>query len=235
MTILLKYSIKSDSCLSNIPPTLRELLNFTCQEKYEELYEKNAGKISLDDMCLKILNNLKDKDELLTQKRYLYMALIMADAVEPTIKKKLHKDNRSQKVFQLINYLLIQKKVNNNLLDQKKLIAKIEKALEKLFPEISFGLQEIDEAFDVFKNLVKTLVPSLSQNALLEILDDCFQGYAIFPGSENCRDLFNWWLLDVVPAVWNLVPPQQLYTIHGLQDYFDSHKEISSKKKVFHP
>lgn len=71
MTILLKYSIKSDSCLSNIPPTLRELLNFACQEKYEELYEKNAGKISLDDMCLKILNNLKDKDELLTQKRYL--------------------------------------------------------------------------------------------------------------------------------------------------------------------
>lgn len=162
MTILLKYSIKSDSCLSNIPPTLRELLNFACQEKYEELYEKNAGKISLDDMCLKILNNLKDKDELLTQKRYLYMALIMADAVEPTIKKKLHKDNRSQKVFQLINYLLIQKKVNNNLLDQKKLIAKIEKDLEKLFPEISFGLQEIDEAFDVFKNLVKTLVLSLT-------------------------------------------------------------------------
>ena len=219
MTTLLKYSIKSESYLSNIPPKLRELLDLAYQEKYEELYEENAGTISLDDMCLKILNNLKDQDESLTHKRYFDMALIMADAVEPTIKKKLPKDNRTQKIFQLIDFRLTQKKVNKKSFTQKILIATIEKDLKELFPEISFGLQEIDEAFDVFKNLLKMLASSQSQNALLEILDDCFQGYAIFPGSENCRDLFNWWLLDVVPAVWKLETPQMLYTIHGLQPY----------------
>ncbi|MGL5034932.1 MAG: hypothetical protein ACRC6M_14145, partial [Microcystaceae cyanobacterium] len=57
------------------------------------------------------------------------------------------------------------------------------------------------------------------QPVLLEILSDCFEGYAIFPGSENRRDLFNWWLLDVVPAVWKLETPQMLYTINGLQKY----------------
>ena len=217
MTTLLKYSIKSESYLSNIPPKLRELLDLAYQEKYEELYEENAGTISLDDMCLKILNNLKDQDESLTHKRYFDMALIMADAVEPTIKKKLPKDNRTQKIFQLIDFRLTQKKVNKKSFTQKILIATID--LKELFPEISFGLQEIDEAFDVFKNLLKMLASSQSQNALLEILDDCFQGYAIFPGSENCRDLFNWWLLDVVPAVWKLETPQMLYTIHGLQPY----------------
>ncbi|MFW6358897.1 MAG: hypothetical protein ACOC0N_06755, partial [Chroococcales cyanobacterium] len=50
---------------------------------------------------------------------------------------------------------------------------------------------------------------------LLEILEDCFEGYAIFPGSQGRRDLLNWWLLDVVPAIWSFKSPESLYTIHG--------------------
>ena len=113
------------------------------------------------------------------------------------------------------NYL----STNQSLTSSTKFIESIENFPKNLFPEISFGIQALDEAVDVFENLLRSLESSQSQNALLEILDDCFQGYAIFPGSENRRDLFNWWLLDVVPAVWKLQAPQMFYTIHGLQPY----------------
>jgi hypothetical protein len=60
---------------------------------------------------------------------------------------------------------------------------------------------------------------NLAQEAILESLDDCFDGYAIFPGSQHRRDLFNWWLLDVVPATWCLKFPKKIYTIRGLRPF----------------
>jgi hypothetical protein len=36
------------------------------------------------------------------------------------------------------------------------------------------------------------------------MVDDCLQGYAIVPGSEGRRSVFNWWLHVVVPAAWAL-------------------------------
>jgi hypothetical protein len=214
MTTVLNYPVKSDFYLSNIPQELRELLDFAYQEKYAELYEENNGNILLEDICRKILNCLKSKNKMLTYQRYFSMGLIMSDAVNPTIKKYLPNDNRTQKIHDFINSQLSKKSLIFS--KNKKFIE-----IKNLFPEISFGIQALDEAVDVFENLLKSLEPTQSQNALLEILDDCFQGYAIFPGSENRRDLFNWWLLDVVPAVWKLEVPQQLYTINGLQNYSD--------------
>ena len=122
-------------------------------------------------------------------------------------------------IINLICILLNFEKSIRSIKKISKELIKNTKMSKKLFPECSVGIQAVDEAFDVFKNLLEALQPSKSQSSLLEILDDCFQGYAIFPGSENRRDLFNWWLLDVVPAVWKLETPQMLYTIHGLQPY----------------
>jgi hypothetical protein len=45
------------------------------------------------------------------------------------------------------------------------------------------------------------------------------EGYAIFPGSQHRRDLFNWWLLDVVPGIWCLKCPKKIYTIKGLKRF----------------
>jgi hypothetical protein len=215
MITVLNYPVKSDFYLSNIPQKLRELLDFACREKYAELYEENHGNILLEDICVKILNQLKDNDKLLTYQRYFFMGLIMSNAVIPTIKIYLPNDDRTEKIYQFVNYL----STNQSLTSSTKFIEIIENFPKNLFPEISFGIQALDEAVDVFENLLRSFESSQSQNSLLEILDDCFQGYAVFPGSENRRDLFNWWLLDVVPAVWKLETPQMLYTIHGLQPY----------------
>jgi hypothetical protein len=54
------------------------------------------------------------------------------------------------------------------------------------------------------------------EETLLEILDDCLEGYAIFPGSQGRRDLFNWWLLEVVPATWCLQFPESIYRINSI-------------------
>ena len=75
----------------------------------------------------------------------------------------------------------------------------------------------MDEALDVLKNSLKVLDIQQSKEALLNILDDCLEGYAIFPGSQGRRDLFNWWLLEVVPASWCLQFPNKIYTIKGIQ------------------
>ncbi|KYC44101.1 hypothetical protein WA1_02885 [Scytonema hofmannii PCC 7110] len=52
-----------------------------------------------------------------------------------------------------------------------------------------------------------------AREALLEILDDCFEGYAIFPGSAGKRDLFNWWVVEVIPAAWSQQLPTFIYTM----------------------
>ncbi|MEG3436466.1 hypothetical protein V0288_04985 [Pannus brasiliensis CCIBt3594] len=71
----------------------------------------------------------------------------------------------------------------------------------------------MSEALDVYQNAIKTIEPDRSLEALLEILEDCLEGYAIFPGSRGRRELFNWWLLDVVPASWYLRPPRSFYSV----------------------
>ena len=87
----------------------------------------------------------------------------------------------------------------------------------QLFPKQSEGTQAIDEALDVFRNGVRILDINQARTALLEMLDDCLEGYAVFPGSQGRRDLFNWWLLEVVPATWCLQLPKLVYTINGLK------------------
>ncbi|WP_049802503.1 hypothetical protein [Gloeothece verrucosa] len=66
---------------------------------------------------------------------------------------------------------------------------------------------------------MRVIDPLQAKEAILEIIDDCLEGYAIFPGSQGRRELFNWWLLEVVPAAWCLKLPQHLYTIKGLSQF----------------
>jgi len=114
MTAVLTYPIKFNSDLSDIPKDFKKLLDFAYKEKYDELYEENAGNVLLEDICLEIVSQLKDKDKLLTYQRYLFMALIMSDAVNPTVKIYLPNDNRTQKIFQIIDSQLMNKRLTSS-------------------------------------------------------------------------------------------------------------------------
>ena len=78
----------------------------------------------------------------------------------------------------------------------------------KNLPKKPLAPQALSEAMIVIEEAARLMERSQSQNALSEILDAIFQGYALFPGSEGRRELFDWWLEDVVPAAADLqVPP----------------------------
>ena len=141
---------------------------------------------------------------MLSHPRYVCMALILALAVEPTVKAYLPSDRKTEQIFKLVINWLKDKEVPT------------EDKINQFFSQISLGNQAIDEALDVCKNLLQVLNSAKAKEALLEILDDCLEGYAIFPGSQGRRDLFNWWLLEVIPAAWCLRFPESIYTIKGI-------------------
>lgn len=216
-TALSHYQTFQISDHYKIPLSLHDLLAEAWHSSYEELYEESAEDTSsLEEVYIKILNVFdKNKCDSL-HFHYLLMAMIMSQAVLPTIKAYLANDTRPQKVYQYID----------NYLEHKIILvhSEIITITNELFPHESEGNQAIDEALDVFKNLLKVLNFEEAKEALLNILDDCLEGYAIFPGSQRKRDLFNWWLLEVIPAVWCLQFPDTVYTIKGIKQTQNSKK-----------
>ncbi len=214
MTVFLSESTKFEISENYvIPSSLHKLIHKIWQNHYEELYEYAPNQVeSLEDSCLEILDFFTIKEPSSSYDRYLVMAIIFAEAIRPTIEAYLAEDSRMQAIFKEINQFLTDKKQPNlNLIDQ-------------LFPVTSEGYQALDEALNVLKNSIKVLDVQESKEALLNILDDCLEGYAIFPGSQGRRDLFNWWLLEVVPAAWCLQFPKKVYTIKGIQQTQNSQK-----------
>jgi hypothetical protein len=70
----------------------------------------------------------------------------------------------------------------------------------KSLPKAPLAPQALGEAMGVVANAARLMDRAQAQIALSEILDLIFQGYALFPGSEDRRALFDWWLEHVVPA-----------------------------------
>ena len=219
----------------NLPSSLNKLLSTVYNRHYEELYEPEAARANClqDDLdeILGLFNN--NSNQILKQFRYIWMALILASAVEPTVKYYLPDYNISEDTInQLASWLKktlvksIHKQTNfNKMLEQIEFIGSsdnLDKSLDldNIFSEDKKipSFQVVYEALDVYKNAVKVLDPNQSLEALLSILDDCLEGYAIFPGSQGRRELFNWWLLEVVPASWRLSVPHSMYTINDSVD-----------------
>jgi hypothetical protein len=100
------------------------------------------------------------------------------------------------------------------------------KSCESYFHKKGANFQEISEALNVFYNATKVIDYEQAREAILEIVSDCLEGYAIFPGSYGRRELFDWWLLEVVPASCYLLPPKSFYVVEGVQNK----EEIKSRQ-----
>lgn len=216
---------KKSSLLYNVPNSLKGTLSRVWQQHYEELYEPEAeGTTSLQDALDDILSSFQSNNPTLSHLRYVWMALILASVVEPTVKYYQPHNFIPEETINRVAIWLIETLAE--LFDYKMQFAKAAREEEintvmdtfRLFTESKeiASFQVLSEDLDVYSSAIKALDSTQSLDALLDILDDCLEGYAIFPGSYGRRELFDWWLLDVVPASWYLVAPSSIYSINKL-------------------
>jgi len=227
------------SLLLHLPASLQKAMITAWNQHYEELYESESdGTVLLEDALGEILNSFQSSNRTLMQLRYVWMALTLAVVVEPTIKyyqpdNPIPEDtiNKLTKwLLKTIAELFYPKEQVNQ--DFENVVTNISVDINHTFSDKKISsFQVFSEALDVYISAVNALEPSHSLQALLDILDDCLEGYAIFPGSYGRRDLFNWWLLDVVPSCWHLLPPTSVYSLNDLADD-DSHQTLSQLEKT---
>ena len=226
----LEYSSVTEkrlSLLRQLPESIQGTLSRVWQQHYEELYEpEEEDAASLQDALDEILEVFQSNNQTLTHIRYVWMALILASVVEPTVQYYRPLNLIPQKTISKIELWLLEN--TEKMLDSKK---KFSKALrEEEFNALVDGIkidytkdkkvanfQIIFEALDVYMSAIKTLDYNQSLESLLDILENCLEGYAIFPGSHGRRELFDWWVLEVVPASWYLMPPSSIYSLDKLE------------------
>ncbi|MEG4442726.1 hypothetical protein QUB47_27920 [Microcoleus sp. AT9_B5] len=226
----LEYSTLTEkrlSLLRQLPESIQGTLSRVGQQHYEELYEPEAeDAASLQDALDEILEVFQSNNQTLSHIRYVWMALILASVVEPTVQYYRPLNLIPQKTISKIELWILENL--EKMLDSKR---KFSNALrEEEFNALVDGIksdytkdkevenfQIIFEALDVYRSAIKTLDYNQSLESLLDILENCLEGYAIFPGSHGRRELFDWWLLEVVPASWYLMPPSSIYSLDKLE------------------
>lgn len=200
-----------------LPDSLKRKLIKAYQQHYEELYEPEATAY-LQDTIDEILTAFHNNNPKLTHIRYVWMALILAVVVEPTVKYYQPDNSVPKATINRVAIWLIETLAE--LLDSKLEFDKGSREIEAsaivnhLLTKKDTNFQVLFEALNVYKSVVKALDANQSLEALLDILDDSLEGYAIFPGSHGRRELFDWWLLEVVPASWYLFPPSSIYSVN---------------------
>ncbi|MGB5968197.1 MAG: hypothetical protein WBG70_07675 [Spirulinaceae cyanobacterium] len=224
MKLALSNSASNNLALfNNLPSHFKTKLAEIWQNSYGELYEPVTDQAtSLEDSLEEVLELLQDNNKTLTHLRYVWMALILAVLVQPTIKYYQPDHSIADEIIGKMALWLIKTikaTANNDLIpsiktvdfDINKVVSSISVKTEKKLG----SLQILYEALDVYLSAAKTLDENQSLEALMDILDGCLEGYALFGGSAGRRDLFNWWLLDVVPASWSLQPPTSFCKVNN--------------------
>lgn len=182
-------------------PVWIERLERCWNMKYRELYEEPAGPpvVKLAEACSTIVRGLWDNGGPEGHRRVVWMCLAMAHASRPLAR---HCDPTDQRPDQVISIV------------EGWLLGRGDTAVfEPDFSDVGIKgrSQELDESLLVFQALLRALKPEQALESALEVLDCCFEGYAILPGLGK-RDLFNWWLLRVVPSAFECRVPSLIYT-----------------------
>jgi len=190
-----------------LPDHLQAVISKIRQQHYAELYEPEAdGTTSLSEALNEVIEAFDTNNHISCHRSYVWMALIFTILVEPTI--EYYQPSSKYLRQDIINLIEsgIEKSFNKSntssdiILAKQKIdqLKKMPLSKENKLPSIQVWL----EAIDVFEQAIRVLDYEQAKPAILEILDNCLEGYALFPGSQGRRDLFDWWLLNVVPASW---------------------------------
>ena len=180
-----------------IPKELEERLKLAWNTYYDDF---NEGCGDVLDECTDVLYYFSDEVKWYSveHKRYVYMALAFVYASIPVIKRLRPEDDRPEKVLEIVDIWL------------KTESPKIEEWADKLFPEIStrVGGSFLDECYNNLYNLLKILTaPNFASYFISDIIYDAFTGEWAGGNLEGKRDIFNWWLINVIPAAYHLQLP----------------------------
>lgn len=209
-------------------PVSAQITIFSAWEKqYEDLYEPEAdGTVFLEDVLQEILDLFDNESRAFGHIRYVWMSLIFAVLIEPKIKYYQPENDLPRKTIDRLKSYIVGEVMKNfglNLsrFDDSNDDSNTDKNMELIHhiftsKKIS-SLQILSDALCVYISANQMIDSShLMKPALMDILDDCLEGYAIFPGSDGRRKLFDWWLLDIVPSSWYLLPPMSVWGIDDL-------------------
>jgi hypothetical protein len=215
MTAILVSSYQLEiKYFQQVPDRLRAVIQQVSKGHYRELYEENSTPtLSLKEA---LRNVLKMLDECSQNPRFSYfcLAMILGLAVRPTVRCYLPNESFTRLFFQ---------ELFHSFFEQKK----IEDFKEHYEPFLG-KYQALDEAILVLKEMLQVSDPLQAPSKLLDMSEICLEGYAIFPGSAERRKLFDWWLLEAIPAAYLQIFPSHIYTIKGLGHRQESLKRLQS-------
>lgn len=215
------------SLLYQMPVSAQSTIFSAWEKQYEDLYEPEADEtVFLEDVLQEILDLFDNESRGFGHIRYVWMSLIFAVLIEPKIKYYQPENDLPRKTINRLKSYIISEVMKNfglNLsqLDDSNDNSHPDKKMELMnhiftSKKIS-SLQILSDALCVYISANQMIDSShLMKPALIDILDDCLEGYAIFPGSDGRRKLFDWWLLDIVPSSWYLLPPMSVWGIDDL-------------------
>lgn len=194
-----KFELASDLAL---PADLVQLLKDAWDKHYPALYEKapdprNVG--DTDDSFRTVLSRLFAGE--LGHKRVVQAGYILATTARLTV-CRYSSDTRFGEALSYVEQWLAMQPP-----PAKRMV---------FFHEASTfgGSQVVSENMFVFQELVESLH---HKGKAVELVADvsslCVEGYAIIPGGDGRRDLFNWWLVWVIPAAYALTMPRFMYTV----------------------
>lgn len=215
MTAILINSQQLDIGLfKKVPGTLQALIEQVYDKHYCELYEERpTSKISLTDVLARVIKMLGECSHN-PQLSYFCLAIILGLAVQPTVRCHLPDDHVTQFFFQSLF---------QNLLEQKQPLH-----FRENYQSIWGHNQALDEALLVLEGALQVGDRLQAPNQLLDMSELCLEGYAIFPGSAERRTLFDWWLLEAIPAACLQVFPSHIYTLKGLRRREESLEQLRS-------
>ncbi|MEM8641902.1 MAG: hypothetical protein AAGG51_24260 [Cyanobacteria bacterium P01_G01_bin.54] len=211
-----------------IPDELKAKLTEMHQKRYGELYESAPPDATpLEDDVREVLALLQQDDPQLGHLRLVWMALILAVVVEPTL-KYYHPETTipDQTIAALTRWLssptpLACSEMNLPDLDNlDELVAEIGRSASQ---EIG-SLQTLYEAISVYQDALRVLNLEQALDSVLEISESCLEGYAIFTDSQKRRELFEWYLIDICPSSCNLLSMKKIF-----QKYIHLTKKIFRK------
>ena len=188
-----------------IAEPLHELLQELWSYRYDELYDdKDDGRVTeeLWKVCDRLITFFVTYDSDQSHRRLVYLGWALALASAPKITHIISKDTESPPVFATVRAFLEEQQLPPANWSATK-------------PPVPTGSQALNEARYVIVELAQALDPDHASQALLDMLDDCLEGYAIVVGSRYRRDLFNWLLVEVVPAAWAGRLPGKIYASDG--------------------